>query len=588
MLSNHRNIPKRVILVFLIFTLLVSCSPISAIDVGTTSLRIHDIQGCGHISDYDGDRIFEIPGIVTSKTTKGFYLQDDQPDDLDCSSEAIYVFENSYPEVLPGDKVLVSGFIDEFFPGEADDHNLSITEIVNSEVKIISHNNPIPEAKIIGDEGEQAPRRLIDNDSLAAFEVDEDGIDFYESLESMLVQIDSGVVVGPRNEYNEVVIITENAIQENVISKEGALIQMENDANPERIILNMNDSNVDVINVGARLSHSVQGILDFTYGNFKVNTFGRVDFENSNPQTESFECDEDLLSVASYNVENLSRFDQNSKLRNIAQTIVNLMDAPDIVVLHEIMDDSGIEDDGTVVAELTINRIIEAIYNAGGPEYSYVQYDPQDGEDGGITGGNIRSVILFQSENGISLAKRDLPVLLQGNPNTIGQSNSAFLGTRKPLVVLFNKGEHQVLLIAAHLTSRGADSPLFGNQQPIIRPEELQRISQAEVINNFIESYTYNDPNTRIVIAGDMNDDPWSETITMLTSGTMTDLGTRLPQEERYSYIFDGNAIQVDYILTQKISGPNDRFMIFHINSLSDFTLKNSDHDPVLALIDLD
>jgi len=586
-MANHRNSFTLIIILFLILTLLVSCSRYTADELNTGDLQIHDIQGCGHVSAYDGIHVAGIEGIVSSKTSKGFYLQDDKPDELDCSSEAIYVFVNSYPEVIPGDRVMVSGLVNEFYPGGEENYNLSITEIEKPEIKILSHNNTIPEAIVIGDGGRKIPGYVIDNDGLTTFDISEDGIDFYESMESMIVQINSGIAVGPRNEFNEVVIIPEDVYGENTTSSAGALIQLENDDNPERIILNMNDNNVEEINVGARLILPVKGILDYSYGNFKVNTFGQVEFIENNHPTESNEYDENYLRVASYNVENLSRFDDNSKFRNIARIIVTSLDAPDIVVLHEIMDDSGIEDDGTVTAEETISKIIDAISNAGGPNYAYIQTDPQNDKDGGIAGGNIRSVVLYRKDKEIQLADENLPNSFQSNPGTIGRSDEAFSGSRKPLVVLFNKGEDRVLFIAVHLTSRGADSPLFGRQQPILRPEENQRIQQAKLIADFVEDYANNDPDTRIVVAGDMNDDAWSQTLMTLTSTTLIDLGTLLPQNERYSYILDGNAIQLDYILTQKVTGARDRFIIHHVNSLNDFSSIKSDHDAVVAYIDL-
>lgn len=586
--SHYRKPITTLIFAYMILIFLVSCSPYAANDTSTLPLRIHEIQGCGHISDYDGDHVYQIPGIVTSKTTKGFYIQDVQPDELDCSSEAIYVFENSYPEVLPGDRVLVSGVVEEYFAGEVEDNNLSITEIIKPEVKILSHNNIIPDAIVIGDGGRKIPGCVIDDDNLTSFDITEDGIDFYESMESMVVTIDSGNVVGPRNKFNEVVIIPAKTVPENLISTDMALVQSENDPNPERIILNMNDSNQQEINVGARLIYPVTGILDYSYGNFKVNTFGQVEFENGNPIITTIDADEDYLSIASYNVNNLSRFDENARFRNLARKIIKTMDSPDIIILHEILDDSGIEDDGTVTAELTIKKIVDVISDAGGPVYSYVQRDPLDGHDGGITGGNIRSVILYREDKGISLAEDDLPDLLRSNPEVIGTTESAFSGARKPLAVLFNKGDRKVLLIAVHLTSRGADSPLFGRFQPIIRPEENQRIQQADLIDKFIDKYTNNDPDARIVVAGDVNDDPWSKTVITLTRTTMSDLGNQLPREERYTYNLDGNAIQLDYILTNKMSVTKDQFFILHVNSLNDYSSIDSDHDPVMALIDLE
>ncbi len=588
MISNQSTQHIKYFCIYLIFVCLVSCSPFLQNDTNSPPLRIHDIQGCGHFSEYVGDQVYEIPGIVTSKTAKGFYMQDDQPDDQECSSEAIYIYMNSYSSVLPGDKVFVSGLVNEFFPGDLEDNNLSITEIEKPEVRIISHNNTIPAATVFGDGGRKIPDSVIDDDHLTSFDIYDDGIDFYESMESMIVKINSGVVVGPRNDYNEVVIIPESTIHGNLVSMNGTLIQREIDPNPERIILNLSDSNIEKINVGAKLIHPVQGILDYSYGNFKLNTFGQVEFSNSEIEIPPIEYDRDFLSVASYNVNNLSRFDEKVKFRNLAEILVNTLDSPDVVILHEIMDDSGIEADGTVTAELTIGRIIEAISDVGGPVYSYVQNDPHDGDDGGISGGNIRSVIFYRSDNQISVAENDLPGLLNRNPDVIGSTSAYFSGSRKPLVVLFNKGEKQVMLIAAHLTSRSADSPLFGSHQPVYRPEEIKRNQQALLIHNFVDEFNKLNPDTRIVVAGDLNDDPWSKTLSTLTSTKMYDLGSLLPANERYSYILDGNAIQLDYVLTQKITGLRDQFFIFHTNSLYDYSLISSDHDPIFALIDLD
>ena len=174
-------------------------NPNESIEPG--NIRIHDIQGCSHTSPYDGKRVKNIPGIVTYKNNAGFYLQDDQPDDLDCSSEAIYVFTETYPGFLPGDRLSVSGMVREFRPGTIEDQNLPITEIIEPEFMLISNGNRLPEPVTIGDNGRQIPGMAIEDDSFSEFDPLIDGLDFYESLESMIVQVDSGVVVGPRNQY---------------------------------------------------------------------------------------------------------------------------------------------------------------------------------------------------------------------------------------------------------------------------------------------------------------------------------------------------------------------------------------------------
>lgn len=584
------TLPTRRSVASLLFVLFfaVSCSAPNAQETGIVQTRIHDIQGCAHISPFSGKIVQEISGIVTWKTTKGFYLQDDQMDALDCSSEAIFVFTNAFSQVLPGDRVVVSGKVEEFAPGNSEDHNLTITEITRPKIRVITHGNLLPGAVVIGDNGRQLPGAVVDDDFFLRFDVENDGIDFYESLESMLVQIDDGIVVGPRNSYNEVVIIPQNDLTQNVISAAGSLLDQENDLNPERIMLNLNQSSKEIVNVGARLMHPVQGIVDYSYGNYKVNVFGNIEFSDSQPQIFPVPREEAALSIASYNTENLSRFDNNSRFDQIADIIVKRLRSPDIILLHEVMDDSGIEDDGTVSAEFTIQKIIAAISGAKGPVYTSIQLDPVDGSDGGIPGGNIRSVILFRTDTGVDLVKDAFIDQKNSSGYRIGETSSCFEGTRKPIAALFEKNGKNILIVGAHLTSLGADSPVYGNLQPMARPEEGKRICQADTIRRYVDEYINTSPNFRVVVAGDLNDTPWSDTVRTLTASTLSDMGTTIPKNERYSYILDGNAVQMDYILINNAVDNGDQFMIPHTNSIFDHTLQSSDHDPVFALIEIE
>ncbi len=583
--SKHLPIWRRLVVILLILLFTTSCSAPAVQQAGTRQIRIHDIQSCAHLSPYTGKFVEDISGIVTWKTSKGFYLQDDHPDKDDCSSEAVYVFTNSYTEVLPGDLVTVSGIVEEFTPGSIKDHNLTITEITYPKIQSISHGHQLPEAVVIGDHGRTIPDRVIDDDGLSKFDIYNDGIDFYESLESMLVQVSEGVVVGPRNSYNEVVIIPPGLITENILSPAGSLLQRENDLNPERIILNLNDSNVDAVNVGSQLMHSVQGVLDYSYGNYKVNTFGKVEFSDNPTSISTIYPDVSRLSIASYNTENLSRFDTDARFNKIADIVANKLGSPEIVILHEVMDDSGIEDDGTVTAKTTIQKIIDSILSTNRPLYDFIQVDPDNGSEGGIPGGNIRSVILFRTDTGVkllkdALANRTYPAALR-----IGENSPCFNGARKPVAAVFMKNNKKVLVIGTHLTSLGADSPIFGILQPISRPEEDKRVCQAETIRRFVDDFVENNPDARVIVAGDMNDYPWSKTINTLTASNLTNLSAMIPENERFSYILDGNAVQLDYIMTNNAVDNQDRFIILHLNSILDHTLRSSDHDPVFALI---
>src|SRR3954453_23991568 len=115
-------------------------------------LRIHDIQGASWISPQVGATVTRVPGIVTARRTtssRGFWLQDPTPDADPATSEGIFVFTSSTPDVAVGDSVLVSGKVSDFYPLSSGDttsstSNLSATEIGSAEVTVLSHDNPAP------------------------------------------------------------------------------------------------------------------------------------------------------------------------------------------------------------------------------------------------------------------------------------------------------------------------------------------------------------------------------------------------------------------------------------------------------------
>jgi predicted extracellular nuclease len=568
---------------FIIFALsIVSCTQPQETSSGRTKIQIHDIQGCTHYSPLTGKEIRDIEGIVTARSDNGFYLQDDRPDELNCSSEAIFVYTETYPNVKPGDRLRIEGRVEEFIPGGIGTNNLPVTELVLSKQILLSSNNKLPDPVEIGGSGRKIPDHFIDSDGMTIFNPDRDGIDFYESLESMLVTFSAGQVVRARDDYNEVVLLPTEFTSNILLSPEGALMQQEDNMNPERVILNLSKVNSKPINVGSSLDQPVTGILDYDHGNFKIDTFGEINFSQRNISFPSIENRQaNVLSLVSLNVENLSLDDGKVRFSEFADMIANHLNTPDIVVLHEIMDNSGSLDDGTVTATEIIELLIDKIKTTSGITYDYVQIDPKDNEDGGVPGGNIRSVVLFRTDRNLSLSSSNL---LPSNPSRIGSDSSVFKNTRKPLVVNFQLNNLQIVVIATHLTSRSADSPLYGQLQPISEPEKEKRANEARIVNQFVQDLIRKAPDALVVVAGDMNDYPWSDTLRELRGDNeLLDLGELLPKNERYSYVYEGNAFQFDYILvSQPFPSNGFRFYIPHINSLLDKALQISDHDPVL------
>ncbi|MFK0732628.1 MAG: endonuclease I, partial [Gloeotrichia echinulata HAB0833] len=87
-------------------------------------------------------------------------------------------------------------------------------------------------------------------------------------------------------------------------------------------------------------------------------------------ETTSLASSKDVLSVATFNVENLGANDR--RFDRIAQVIVKNLNAPDVISLVEIQDNNGAIDDDVVAANETYQKLITAIKNINGLTYNFV------------------------------------------------------------------------------------------------------------------------------------------------------------------------------------------------------------------------
>ncbi|HEY9122136.1 MAG TPA: hypothetical protein VIM80_03990, partial [Brevefilum sp.] len=373
-------------------------------------ISIAQIQAAAHISPYRGQQVSGVTGIVTVVDFDGFYMQSLVPDQNPDTSEALFVFTEYIPSVRSGDEVRVDGLVEENIPGGGYG-NLSITQIRNPEVSVLSSGNDLPVPTIIGEGGRISPTEIIDDDTNGfitenvLFDPQNDGIDFYESLESMLVQVNNAVVVGPTNTYKEIVVLADMGVNAGIRSQRGGIVIRENDYNPERIMLDDKFQETPFVDVGDYSEKPIVGVLDYDYGFYKVQVTSDLNFDSGNLQAQSplSAAEEGQLRIASYNVLNLSAI-ETQRLVRLGEQIVNQMGAPDIIGLQEIQDDDGSEGQVAVSSDQTYHGIIDAVLDAGGPQYAYVDIDPIPGTDGGISLGNIRQGFLYRLDRGLSLA----------------------------------------------------------------------------------------------------------------------------------------------------------------------------------------
>ena len=581
--------------------------------------RIHDIQGAAHISPINGQSVSNVPGIVTAKSSNGFWLQDVSPDSDPATSEGIFVFTSSAPTVSVGDSLQVSGTVQEYRPGGASSGNLTITEIVNPTVTTVSSGNALPAPTLLGIGGREIPTTVIDDDatgnveSSGSFDAANDGIDFYESLEGMRVQVNNPVASGPRNRFGEISLLADNGANAGVRTPRGGILYSTYaDGNPERIQVDdeiLRDlapaprpsRAMPDLDVGALVTSPIVGPLDYTFANYKIQATTTPTFTPSTIAKEVTAAPRDQeLAVATFNVENLSVKDPQAKFDQLAAIVVDNLRAPDLIGIEEVQDDSGFTDNGVVDASQTWSRLIAAIQGAGGPLYEYRSINPLDKQDGGAPGGNIRVGFLFRTDRGLSFVDRpggdattptavvDHPSgpRLSLSPGRIDPASPAYAETRKSLAGEFRFRGKKLFAVVVHFSSKGGDQPLFGRFQPPTRSSEVARHGQAEVVADFVDELRDADPNAYVVVLGDVNDFQFSETVEILGEGGLSTFVNELPASERYSYVFGGNSQVLDQILgTSPVLGRLVEYDIVHVNS--EYAVQESDHDPSVARIEM-
>lgn len=550
---------------------------------------IMEIQGSGLASTLDGARV-ETGGVVTALTRNGFYMQDPQGDGDDNTSDAIYVFTGSAPTVSVGDAVKVAGSVTEYTPGGASTRNQSLTELTSAEVTVQSSDNALPAARIIGESGVLPPADSIAN-----------AITFFEALEGMRVTVEGPKAIGATNKFGEVFTLAKGA-DESGLSARGSQAIKDGDFNPEKVQLQFGaiTGGADSVqaNVGATF-RDVTGVIDYAYGNYEVRvTDATVSYQdNALPKpVTTVEGGAGRMTVASYNVLNLDPNDADGdadvadgRFDAIAKQIVDNLKSPDVVALQEVQDNSGSADDGAVSASQTLQKLADAIRAAGGPRYEAIDNSfIGDNSSGGQPGGNIRTAFLWNPERA---------QLVEGSVRTIGGQGEgeAFNGARLPLVAKFAFNGEELTVVNNHFSSKGGSAAILGTEQPFeARQEDVsvngsldERQAQSDAVKGFVDALFAQDANAHVAVMGDFNEFQFVSPVKQLAQ-SLTNLTETLPETERYSYNFQGNAQSLDHILVSAKLAADAQFEAMHLNS--DYAYSKaaaSDHDPLVASFQL-
>ena len=587
-----------------------------------TELAIHDIQGAGPTSPYV-NQLVATDGIVTSVKSNGFFIQSSEAgyDGDPRTSEGVFVFTSLPPPTAAsiGNLVRVTGRVSEFVPN-ADPASPPATELTAPSVSLLSTGNPLPTPIL-----------------LTAADTDPSGQPVQlERFEGMRVHVDLLIATAPTlgsiNETNAT--STSNGVFYGVITgiarpfrepgieifdplPPGAPTAVPRfDSNPERLRVDSRALGGPILNVtsGAAVEN-LTGPLDFGFRTYTIDVEAASQASVSGVLTAPIPVRPPGPNEFTIATANLERFFDtvddpgisdavltpaafDNRLNKASLEIRTVMMAPDIVGLEEI--------ENIAVLEALANKVNgDAIAN-GDPDPGYKAYLEEGNDIGGIDSG------FLVKASRVSV----VDVTQEGKDTTFVNPDGtvARLNDRPPLILRATVtpdpavGAVPITVIVNHLRSlSGIGDPIDGDR---IRHK---RQAQAEFLANLIQARQSANPDERIVSVGDYNAFPINDgyvdsigtikgtpapadTVTLaspdLVNPDLVDLIDFAPADQRYSFVFDGNAQEIDHILvTENIAslaggieyGRTNADFPEAFRNNANSPVRTSDHDPIVS-----
>lgn len=574
------------------------------------SETISQIQGVTHTSPYNLKQVTKVKGIVTKVITKGFYMQSKRPDKNPITSEGIFVSTSELPKV--GDLVTVDGQVKEIQFGKPNPSELTVTSIKASSIKVLKNNQKV-KATII--KTKRIPKAVYVGEFREKLNPRKNAMDYYESLESMLVKVKDPVIVGANEDKGQVNIVGDNAKYVSNKTNNGGL-RYTYDNEQSKTITVVDESIKEgpkyggyfidktfTPNPGDKFAEDVEGVLTFQFSSYQllnIKPLPKVIDGKIKRDKLKISYDKNKLSVVSYNIENFSIVDKD-RVVTLAKQVRDDLHTPDIIGLVEVGDDNGGVNENVelVTAEKTLTAIVDEIQKQSGVEYSWLSVDPEHGKDGGWVQMHIRNAVLFRTD------KLYVPYVNQGNakvdtelkdgkltfnPGRIGNNEEFFKEVRKPVVahLKLKSSDKDIFVVVNHLKSKRSDDKIYSKKQPVHRKSEDVRIPEGEYIGKFLKEINRQNSDAVILTMGDMNDFEFSPTLKVIKTDLMVSAIEMLPEEERHTYVYTGNSQVLDNLLVNKKYAKGAKADILNINS--EFTKSQgyfSDHDPVYLQIDV-
>ena len=443
------------------------------------------------------------------------------------------------------------------------------------------------------------PKDIVDN-TPTKYNPETEALDYWESLEGMLVEVTKPKVTGPQ--YKGDIYVLPGDYKGQKLNNIGGVNLRPGVQNTE--VLPVTVGNKFVAKAKDYFNDNISGVVTYRNKTYKIdpNTVPTLQDGGLKREVSKIYPAEDKLTIASYNIENFSANNKGhdetpeEKVDKIANSFIKEVHSPDIITLIEVQDNNGGVNDGTVDGVKSGEKLAQRIKSLGGPEYKYTEIAPIDGKDGGKPGANIRVAYLYnpkrvtligKEKGGSEEAARFVNGHLEKNPARIDPTSVHFEKVRKSLAAEFEFKGERIVVIANHLKSKLGDDAIYGSNQPSVENTKAKRIEEAKILNAFIKEGLRQNPNLKFVLTGDFNDFEFSDSVKTIVGNELVNLMAEHEQGDRYSYFYRGSNQSLDNILISKNIKDKVVFSPVHINaSFMEEHGRASDHDPVVVQID--
>lgn len=524
---------------------------------GSDFTPIYEIQGSTMRSPMEEQTVTTEGVVVGDFQTggkDGFYIQDTTGDGNPATSDGIFIYYKSAPEVNFGDKVRVTGKVSEYY---------NQTQITGSAMQICSSGNEIEPTEI----------------SLPVESVDD-----FEKYEGMLVTFPQSLIIAEYfnyDRYGEIVLTSQRHMTPTAIVEPGLAAQAAAEAYLlDRITLddgrtpanlhpaihpNGLEFTMDNLFRGGGTLTNVTGVMDYFEGStgnyYRIQPTQGAIYEDVNPRSEAPDIAEGDLTIASFNVlnyfvtldvsgnrcgpfgnmecrgaDNAAEFERQRAKIVAALEEINA----DVYGLMEIENDRPGGDDPVADLVAGLNEI------QGAGTYAYIQ-------TGAIGTDAIKQAILYKPD---SVTPVDTYKVLDSSVD------SRFIDTRnRPVLAQIfedNLSGEQFIVAVNHLKSKGSacdgDSDTGDGQGNC----NLTRLAAAQAMVDWLADPAVFGDVEKVLIIGDLNSYDKEDPINAIKRGAddldgtnddFLDMIHEKQGDEAYGYVYDGQTGYLDYAL---------------------------------------